>query len=173
MGEDGYDICLYTPEMMPQVVDLMAHLWAEDPRARQAYFRWKYVDNPCTEGPLGIVALSRGGVVGFRGYFAARYEIPDRTRDLIVLCAGDTCVHPDHRRMGLSVTMGNLAMEASSSILFLIAFVIAYSRIHRGELVPFPSGRDSHAYPCPECGKPLDWRPLERKPWCGNCRKLL
>ncbi len=112
MGEDGYDIRVYTPEMMPQVVDLMAHLWVEDPGVRQEYFRWKYVDNPYTEHPLGIVALHGGRLVGFRGYFAARYEIPDRTRDLIVLCAGDTCVHPDHRRMGLSVLMGNLAMDA-------------------------------------------------------------
>ena len=112
MLEDGCDIRLYTPEMMPQVVDLMVHLWPEDPGVRQEYFRWKYVDNPYTDCPLGIVALHRGRLVGFRGYFAVRYEIPDETRDLIVLCAGDTCVHPDHRRMGLSVLMGNLAMDA-------------------------------------------------------------
>jgi len=111
MGDDRYDIRLYRPEMMPQVVDLMVHLWAGDPGVRQEYFRWKYVDNPYTERPLGIVALHKGSVVGFRGYFATRHEIPDRTRELIVLCAGDTCVHPDHRRTGLSVLMGNLAMD--------------------------------------------------------------
>jgi GNAT superfamily N-acetyltransferase len=112
VGEVGYDIRLYTPEMMPQVVDLMVHLWAQRPEVRDAYFRWKYVENPYAEPPPGIVALYQGRAVGFRGYFALRYEIPGSPRNLTVLCAGDTCVHPDHRRKGLSVSMGNLAMDA-------------------------------------------------------------
>jgi hypothetical protein len=59
-----------------------------------------------------MVALYEGHPVGFRGYFPLNYVIPGKGGDFVVLCAGDTCVHPDHRRKGLSVRMGNEAMEA-------------------------------------------------------------
>ena len=72
------------------------------------------VDNPNVEVPLGIVAMHKDRVIGFRGYFATRFEIPDKTNNLIVLVAGDTCVHPEFRRKGLSVLMGNLAADAFS-----------------------------------------------------------
>ncbi len=114
MSEDTYGCCLYTPDLLPQVLDVMSFLWEETPQARLEYFRWKYTDNPNVERPLGIVALWKGRVVGFRGYFATRFEIPDKTNNLVVLVAGDTCVHSDHRHKGLSVLMGNLAMDTFS-----------------------------------------------------------
>jgi GNAT superfamily N-acetyltransferase len=100
--------------MLPQILDIMSSLWGKDLESRNEYFKWKYIDNPNAEAPLGIVALHKGRVVGFRGYFATRFEIPDKTKNLIVLVAGDTCVHPDYRRRGLSVLMGNLAMHTFS-----------------------------------------------------------
>jgi hypothetical protein len=58
------------------------------------------------------VGIHNNRVIGFRGYFATRFEVPGRTKNLIVLVAGDTCVHPDFRRKGLSVLMGDMAMDA-------------------------------------------------------------
>jgi GNAT superfamily N-acetyltransferase len=111
MAHAGYEVGLYRPEFRSQVVSLLKHLWGGDPDVNLSYFQWKYDDNPYTESPLGIVTLHRGQVVGFRGYFAARFEILGKVNDLIVLCPGDTCVHPDHRQKGLSVAMGNTAMK--------------------------------------------------------------
>jgi hypothetical protein len=111
MDSSGYEIIPYRPELRPQVVSLMQYLWGKDIDGNRAYFKWKYEDNPYTESPLGIVGLKKGAVVGFRGYFATRFQVGERNDSLIVLFPGDTCVHPNHRRKGLSVIMGNLAME--------------------------------------------------------------
>lgn len=116
MKQQEYKIRLYTPGLMPQVVDVLEYLWGNDLKVNQAYFQWKYLENPYTDRPLGVVALHQGKVVGFRGYFATRYEIPGKKNDLIVLCPGDTCVHPEHRRKGLSVRMGDLAMQEFAEI---------------------------------------------------------
>lgn len=106
-----YEIRLYDADFFPQVVNLLKYLIGIDDSANRDYFRWKYHDNPNTESPLGIMALHKGKVVGFRGYFATRFQIKGKTDKIISLCPGDTCVHPDHRRKGLSVAMGNRASE--------------------------------------------------------------
>ncbi len=74
-------------------------------------FRWKYLENPHADGPLGIVALHNGRVVGFRGYFADRFVLEGRNENIGILHPGDTCVDPSHRNKGLSVAMGKLAMQ--------------------------------------------------------------
>jgi len=105
----GYEIRVYSPEFLPPVVDLMQHLWGKDPEANLRYFRWKHIDNPYSKHPLGILALHRGKVVGFRAYFPLKYQAGAAEHDFILLVPGDTCVHPDHRRKGLSVAMGRRA----------------------------------------------------------------
>ena len=111
MSHTEYDITPYRSEFKPQIVELLQDLWGNDPDSSLACFEWKYDCNPHMEHPLGIVAHLKGRVVGFRGYFATRYEILGRSDDFIVLCPGDTCVHPDHRRKRLSVAMGRKAMR--------------------------------------------------------------
>jgi GNAT superfamily N-acetyltransferase len=106
-----YDIIHYRPEFKLQVVDLLQILWGHDLDSNLGYFRWKYEANPAAEFPLGIVALYQGRPVGFRGYFAVRFRIDGAGERITILFPGDTCVHPDHRRLGLSVAMGNLAMS--------------------------------------------------------------
>jgi hypothetical protein len=105
------DIVHYRPEFKLQVIDLMQYLWNSDPSGNRSYFEWKYEASPYTESPVGIVALQQGQVVGFRGYLAVRFEVPGRNDNVLVLCPGDTCVHPGCRRQGLSVKMGKLAMR--------------------------------------------------------------
>ena len=107
----GYNLISYRPEFKHQVVSLMQFLWGSNTESNGSYFKWKYEDNPYTESPLGIVVLQKGGVVGFRGYFATRLEVGEKNNNFIALFPGDTCVHPDHRRSGLSMAMGNLAMK--------------------------------------------------------------
>jgi len=111
MDPPGYEIISYRPELRLQVVNFMQFLWGSNPKNNSAYFKWKYEDNPYTESPLGMVAIQRGEVVGFRGYFAIRFEIGEKSNNFIVLFPGDTCIHPGHRRSGLSVAIGNLAMK--------------------------------------------------------------
>jgi len=105
-----YEISHYRPELRPQVVEVLGHLLSGDDAADDTYFRWKYDHNPHTDDVLGIVALHDGKVVGFRGYGGAQWRIGQSDQVMRVLVPGDTVVHPDHRRKGLSVAMGKLAM---------------------------------------------------------------
>jgi GNAT superfamily N-acetyltransferase len=116
MKRGEYEIISLTRDLVPGAVGVLNFLWGDNYDLNLAVFRWKYDVHPFTDRPLGIVAVHKGKVVGFRGYFATRYEIHGKTDNMIVLCAGDTCVHQDHRRKGVSVLMGNLAMQAFENI---------------------------------------------------------
>jgi hypothetical protein len=108
----SYEITPYRSEWGPQVAELMVHLWGPDVEANRSYLRWKHEDNPyIPRQPLAIAALHEGRVVGFRGYSPLPFRAFGGT-DVVILCPGDTCVHPDHRMAGLSVKMGRAAMRA-------------------------------------------------------------
>lgn len=111
MSNPSYDVIHYRSKFMEQVVDVLHYLWGDDHNSNISYFKWKYCENPYVDHPLGMVALYNGSVVGFRGYFPAKWQISPSEDEIIILCPGDTCVHPDHRRKGLSVIMGNAAIE--------------------------------------------------------------
>lgn len=115
MYSDTYDIRQYDPDLLFQVTEVLCPLWGSDLELNRTYFQWKYIENPNADQPLGVVALQRGKVVGFRGYFALRYLAPGLAEPMGVLVPGDTLVHPDHRRKNLSVRMGTFAAEAFSS----------------------------------------------------------
>lgn len=110
MTPGGYEIAPYASAWGQQVAELMVYLWGSDVEANLAYLRWKYEGNPYAHRPLALVALHRGRAVGFRGYTALPFQIAGSADQLIVLCPGDTCVHPEHRMSGLSVRMGRAAM---------------------------------------------------------------
>lgn len=120
--QSEYKIIPFSPELFDQVGVLLRYLIKDDPDTIASYFRWKYYDNPYSDGPLGIVSLYQDEVVGFKGFFATKWHIPGKGYKFIVLCPGDLCVHPNHRRLGLSVAMGNLGMDihASKYPLFLV-----------------------------------------------------
>lgn len=103
------EIAHYQPDHLNGVLEVLSELWPYDRDTRARLFQWKYVENPYAERPLGIVALDAGRVVGFRGYFAERFEQGGGV--IGVLHTGDTCVSPSHRNRGLSVAMGRLAMQ--------------------------------------------------------------
>jgi hypothetical protein len=111
MTISSYHAVPYRSEYKPDVAKLLTGLWSDDPVKNSSYFEWKYEDNPYAESPLGILILHHGEVVGFRGYFALRFEVPGRNDNVPILIPGDTCVRLDHRRKGLSVTMGDLAKQ--------------------------------------------------------------
>ncbi|MBN1972651.1 MAG: hypothetical protein JW787_03370 [Sedimentisphaerales bacterium] len=106
-----YQFVYYSPEHKEQVLNVLEHLWPYDRSKFADFFRWKYENNPYIDTVLGVAALYQGRVVGFRGYFANRFIINDYSDNLIILHPGDTCVHPEHQRKGLSVSMGKLAFQ--------------------------------------------------------------
>lgn len=107
MAKSSYEALPYRPEFKLHVEALLRGFWSDDPVENLSYFEWKYEDNPFSEPPLGIVALHDGEVVGYRGYFACRFEVRGKNDNIGILVPGDTFVSPAHRRKGLSVVMGD------------------------------------------------------------------
>lgn len=105
-----YKIRLYESHMLRDVADLMIPLYGN---RLEPYLYWRYHDNPYTESPLSIVAFHGKKLVGFRGYLATKWLIEDQVLD--IMCMGDTIVHKDHRRKGLSVQMGQVGFEQFSA----------------------------------------------------------
>ncbi len=105
-----YSTTRYRPEMQDAVAELMRSLWGHDVDRNKNYLRWKYHENPHAEELLAMVAVIRGEIVGFRGFMPTRWSVGGDHR-FILLSPADTCVHPDHRRKGLSIQMGKAAMR--------------------------------------------------------------
>jgi len=108
--DSPYEVGPYRREHLEGVVELMRYLWGDDLTMNASYFNWKYEQNPHSKAPTGIVALSEGELVGFRGFLPTLWRTP-AGEQLSLLSPCDTCVHPNHRRRGLSVKMGAAAME--------------------------------------------------------------
>jgi GNAT superfamily N-acetyltransferase len=107
-----YQIERFNDDQAPEVVTLLCdHLWHQGFDENLSHFIWKYKNNPSAEQSLGMVATYRGTIVGFRGYFATDWTLGNAGRRTSVLMPGDTVVHPEHRRKGLSVAMGRQAMQ--------------------------------------------------------------
>jgi len=111
MKHGEYEIASYRPELKLQALEVLKYLYGKNEDDNADYLTWKHYDNPNTEHPLCIVALHKGKVVGFRGYFATRWKVSHSGKGIIVLCPGDTVVNPNHRRKDLSVAMGKMAMK--------------------------------------------------------------
>lgn len=127
MDYNGYEIIHFRADLLDGVLNVLCYHWGDDYERNRAYFQWKYMRNPYTKNPLGIVALHKGKVVGFRGYFVSKYEITGSQKDIIVLGSGDVCVHPDHRLKGLFIATGKMAMDEYASI-YPIFFSFTVSR---------------------------------------------
>ena len=112
MKHRGYQISLYERNKMTEVVRLLGkNLWRGDGEQNWSYFKWKYHDNPYANQPLAVIASHERSIVGFRGYFATSWYLGSNDNRVVILEPADTVVHPEHRRNGLSVAMGNFAMD--------------------------------------------------------------
>ncbi|MBL7068232.1 MAG: GNAT family N-acetyltransferase [Candidatus Omnitrophica bacterium] len=105
MKYGDYEIKRYKPKFVPQIANLERHLWSKDIPRNISYFRWKYEENPFAKEPVGVIALYKGRVVGFRGCFVSKWKAGDNESQTLLLSPADICVHPDHRRRGLFTIM--------------------------------------------------------------------
>ena len=111
MHSPEYEIRPVLKDDFPKVAELLRHLIGADSSWNRDYLSWKYLDNPFVDRPLGVVAVAGREIVGFRGYHATPWQVSASGYRTLVLSPGDTCVHPEHRRRGLSVEMGRAAMR--------------------------------------------------------------
>lgn len=89
----------FTPQYKGQVIGLLDNLWHFDNSEKYDYFKWKYEDNPYTDGVVGFIALDGETVVAFRGYMVEPMQFEDKV--FLNAQLADTVTHKDYRRMGL------------------------------------------------------------------------
>jgi hypothetical protein len=96
-----YDIVRYSSEHAQQVAELQTHHWHGDVAVNRAHFEWKYLRNPYIAPAIVHLAIAEGRVVGLRGMFGSRWEAGGRPEAVIVPCAGDLVILPQHRNVTL------------------------------------------------------------------------
>jgi GNAT superfamily N-acetyltransferase len=100
MPDSSYEIRSYEPADRDAVLDLYGTTFG--PRS-EAWFEWRYVDNPfLPEVPI-VVAEHDGDVVGARPSLPFPLRVGDDTA--LAVLQVDPMVHPDHRRQGLFTRM--------------------------------------------------------------------
>lgn len=104
-----YQIVKYDAKYKDEVILSLQYLWGEDFGINKSKFEWKNERNPQEKRTIAIVALFDDRVIGFRGFFVSVYAF--KGKEIRVLSASDTIVHPEHRRKGLFSKMTIKAFE--------------------------------------------------------------
>lgn len=103
----------YHPEFKEQIAVLQQHLWSADPVLNRAYFEWKYERNPYVSSPHVALGLHGDRLVAMRGLFGSSWEAGVGRPPVVLLCADDYVIAPDHRGSGLAGELMRLAHEIS------------------------------------------------------------
>lgn len=104
-GDHGVTVRAFDAKDEPAVLDVLKAAFGQWPReidsiAPSEFFRWKHT--ACPFGPTALlVAEADGRVIGLQGYMPWRLRSGGRT--LKTIRRVDLAVHPDYRRMGVSM----------------------------------------------------------------------
>ena len=120
-----HEIVRYDPGLKEQIARLQRHLWSADVRLNTAYFEWKYEENPFIKVPLLHLALSAGRVIGMRGMFGSCWEVGSPSRRVLVPCADDFVIDPEHRNHGVSWAIMRAAVEDAALSDYEYAFSLS------------------------------------------------
>jgi len=93
---DGYTVRLFEPGDRDGYLALHGEVFDG---GGEAWFDWKYVDDPYTDHVAVVVATDGNRIVGTKS--GMPFEVGWNGRRFPALQPGDTMVHPDHRRRGL------------------------------------------------------------------------
>lgn len=120
-----YEIVRYDRAFRDQVAELQRHLWSDDATVNAAYLDWKYHQNPYLDEPLICLAVHAGRVVGMRGVVGARWEIGTPTEHVVVPCADDLVVVPEHRNRGVVSQIMNATVDRIAAEGYRYAFSLS------------------------------------------------
>lgn len=108
---EKYQFIRFNRELKEQVVHLQQYLWGSDLELNARYLDWKYFQNPYLAQPLVYLAVYQGQVVGMRGFYGSLWHMGRLEETWEVPVAADAVVHPDHRRKGLYLRIGEFAED--------------------------------------------------------------
>ncbi len=93
---DPYEIRRYEPADRDGFLELYDLVFGD---VDEAWFQWKYEDNPYVDHVPIVLATHEGEIVGTKPSFVLELRVEDRT--FRGYQPADVMVHPDHRRRGL------------------------------------------------------------------------
>jgi GNAT superfamily N-acetyltransferase len=124
VSADEYEIVRYRPDLRESVARLHSvQMPRGDNEMSSRYLAWKYSDNPYISEPLIYLALSKGEPVAMRGFFGSCWEAGDA--NIIVPCASDLVVAPEHQNRGLIAKIMKHAFADLESMGFTHAFSLS------------------------------------------------
>lgn len=106
-----YALVEYRPDFKEQIAVLQQHLWSADPVLNRAYFEWKYERNPYISSPHVAIGLHGDRLVAMRGLFGSSWEVGVGRPPVVLLCADDYVIAPEHRGSGLAGELMRLAHD--------------------------------------------------------------
>lgn len=129
MALGRYEIVKYTPELKRPLVQLQTHLWSGELALNDAYFRWKYEENPYLREPLVHLALCDGQVVGMRGMCGSLWQVGAPPETFVAPYADDLVVAPEHRNQGLFTRIMRTALDELAGRGLDYVFNLSASRV--------------------------------------------
>jgi hypothetical protein len=106
-----YDLVKYNAKYRERILELQTLLWHSDLAINNAYFRWKYEENPYSEEPVMALAITGERVAGVLGMYGTAWTFGTPASPLAAMCIGDLAIAEDHRRAGLFSPIVQLAFE--------------------------------------------------------------
>jgi GNAT superfamily N-acetyltransferase len=107
----GYEIRPYSPRYRAQILELQRHLWGSDLARNDAYFSWKYEQNPYASRIRIYLAFQGERLVGMRGFYGSRWEAGVPRAEVPIWCPDDLVIAPEHRDRGLFTAIMNTALD--------------------------------------------------------------
>jgi GNAT superfamily N-acetyltransferase len=111
MPTADYRIVPYRSEYKAQVIEFQKDLWSPSAELNEAYLDWKHLRNPYVSEPLIYLALCGNEIVGMRGFFGARWQFGSPRKTLVIPCATDMLIAPDHRNRSLMTLIMKAALK--------------------------------------------------------------
>ncbi|HEX6790792.1 MAG TPA: GNAT family N-acetyltransferase [Candidatus Krumholzibacteria bacterium] len=95
------EVIRYDPSLKEELVDFRRVTYETGFPESRDYLDWKYEQNPYIGETLFYIARAGGRIIGMRGMYGTKWEC-GRERDAVVLpCADDFVVDPEHRNSGV------------------------------------------------------------------------
>lgn len=104
---DGYTIRLVEPDDLEAYLSLYETVFEQE--VDEAWFDWKYADNPYLDRTAVFVAENDDRLVGGLGCFALALATGEGS--VLAIEPGDAMVHPDHRRRGIFIELMRAGIE--------------------------------------------------------------
>lgn len=121
-----YQLLVYSDQYKLQTLSLLKLLWTQltDEQAN-AYFNWRYQDNPFSKSPLIVICVYEEQVIGVLGHMVQKVTINDSVENVCIPVDG--IVLSEYRRFGVYSRMLEEGVKLVMSLMPVYAFKLYFN----------------------------------------------